>query len=764
MPRKASCTPDSRTKWRKRKRNSDALPLPSAAADHSDDSDSAADNDDDDTAVPSPAVDNADDEILAGAAARDPVPDLREAELLSSAEVISAFPAATRRTVNRPHPSVMAVVAAERSAYVGDVSAAAPPVLENISHGQLQVLSVALPDHPSLSTDPDKPSSYVCTPPPLTEGHGVHKQFQGRLHVVPKHSDWFSPGAVHRLERQVVPHFFTGKSPGHTPEKFIMLRNKIIAKYLENPGKRLAFAECQGFVVNTGELYDLSRIVRFLDTWGIINYLAVGLVHRGLRVAASLLIEEPAGELQLLTAPLKSIDGLVLFDRPKCSLQADDISSLASSSSNSEVVDFDAGAEFTELEGKIRERLSESYCSYCSQSLRSLHYQSQKEADIAICSDCFHDARYVIGHSCLDFQRVDGAKDGSENEGDNWTDQETLLMLEGIEKHKDNWNSIADHVGTKSKAQCIYHFIRLPVEDSLLENIEVPDASMPFRPQSNGYPHSDSNGSTSGNLPQSIQHGNELPFISSSNPVMSLVAFLASAIGPRIAASCASAALSALTRDDDPRVHGASSSISLENVKHATLCGLSAAAIKSKLFADQEEREIQRLVATVINHQLKRLELKLKQFAEVETLVLKECEQVERAKQRISAGRIQAMRACSNPPETSLPTSGGSTMSPNPTNISPRPLAMPRSMAEATVPAAYANYMQGQGHPQMPFVQRRPQMLSFGPRLPFTAIQTQPVAQAPNIMFSSGAMPGSVTPNHHPHLLRSSSSGNTTLG
>ena len=83
-------------------------------------------------------------------------------------------------------------------------------------------------------------------------------------------------------------------------------------------------------------------------------------------------------------------------------------------------------------------------------------------------------------------QRVDGAKDGSENEGDNWTDQETLLLLEGIEKHKDNWNSIADHVGTKSKAQCIYHFIRLPVEDSLLENIEVPDASMPFRPQSNG--------------------------------------------------------------------------------------------------------------------------------------------------------------------------------------------------------------------------------------------------------------------------------------
>ena len=33
-----------------------------------------------------------------------------------------------------------------------------------------------------------------------------------------------------------------------------------------------------------------------------------------------------------------------------------------------------------------------------------------------------------------------------------------------------------------------------------------------------------------------------------------LVAFLASAIGPRVAASCAHAALSFLTRDDDPRL------------------------------------------------------------------------------------------------------------------------------------------------------------------------------------------------------------------
>jgi len=90
---------------------------------------------------------------------------------------------------------------------------------------------------------------------------------------------------------------------------------------------------------------------------------------------------------------------------------------------------------------------------------------------------------------------VDGDNDGLENDSDKWTDEETLLLLEGIEKYNDNWDDIAGHVGTKSKAQCIYHFIRLPVEDGLLENVKVPNGSVP---QSNGYPHSDSNGSTSG--------------------------------------------------------------------------------------------------------------------------------------------------------------------------------------------------------------------------------------------------------------------------
>jgi len=169
-------------------------------------------------------------------------------------------------------------------------------------------------------------------------------------------------------------------------------------------------------------------------------------------------------------------------------------------------------------------------------------------------------------------------------------------------------------------------------------------------------------------------------------------------------------------------------------------------------------------VATLLDLQLKRLELKLKQFAEVETLLLKECEQVERVRQRISADRARMRSALLG--STGMPGSS-STMPSNPASMSPRPVGVPGSMPQTSMPAAaaYANNMQGHGQaqmPQMPFMHQRPQMLSFGPRLPLSAIQTQPSPQASNIMFNSG-MPSSVASNHH-QLLRSSSGNNFSAG
>lgn len=61
--------------------------------------------------------------------------------------------------------------------------------------------------------------------------------------------------------------------------------------------------------------------------------------------------------------------------------------------------------------------------------------------------------------------------------GGKWTDQETLLLLEALELYKENWNEIAEHVATKTKAQCILHFLQMPIEDTFLDCDDDIDAS-----------------------------------------------------------------------------------------------------------------------------------------------------------------------------------------------------------------------------------------------------------------------------------------------
>lgn len=100
------------------------------------------------------------------------------------------------------------------------------------------------------------------------------------------------------------------------------------------------------------------------------------------------------------------------------------------------------------------------------------HFFEQDE--VLLCMECFHEGRFFAGHSSLDFSRFDSSKENGVLVGENWSDQETLLLLEAMELYSENWNDIAEHVKTKSKAQCIIHFLRSPMDDSSMKNVEVP--------------------------------------------------------------------------------------------------------------------------------------------------------------------------------------------------------------------------------------------------------------------------------------------------
>ncbi|GAV85910.1 Myb_DNA-binding domain-containing protein/SWIRM domain-containing protein [Cephalotus follicularis] len=778
---------DGRGKWKRRKREQQQL---LRKPKHEEEDDIVPQDDD--------LEENDDDFERENSAADDPNPDPNPnstvPEVLDAGVHICDFPTVVRHAVNRPHASVLVLAAAEMANSSGDASGSKGQLqscfdLENVSFGQLQALS-AVPAE-TVGSDPDASVPYVIAPPHIMEGRGVVKRFGIRVHVVPMHSDWFSPATVHRLERQVVPHFFSGKSPDHTPEKYMECRNYIVAKYMENPEKRLGISDFQGFIDGVNN-EDLTRIVRFLDHWGIINYCADAQKSENWNVG-SYLREEQMGEVILPSAALKSIDSLIKFDKPKCRLKAAD--------SYSSILRCDD--DFSDLDNRIRERLSENRCCYCSQPLPVAYYQSQKEVDVLLCSDCFHEGRFVTGHSSIDFLRMDSTKDYGDLDGESWSDQETLLLLEAMEIYNENWNDVAEHVGTKSKAQCILHFVRLPMEDGLLENIEIPSMSKPLMLSNGddcGRRYSNSNGNIAGSDLQDADVESRLPFANSGNPVMSLVAFLASAVGPRVAAACAHASLAALSdevegsgfvnrmnqesvhgreggfheeisksnlqKEANSTVHGSTgqneaevSPLSAEKVKAAAKAGLAAAATKAKLFADHEEREIQRLSANIINHQLKRLELKLKQFAEVETLLMKECEQVERARQRFAAERARVVSARFGPPgvasQMNLPGVSPSIVNNNFGNN--RQPGMAASPSQPSI-SGYSNNQTAQ--PQMPFMPPRQSMFTSGPRHPLGAMQASSSAPS-NVMFNA---PGNSQPAFNHPMLRSVSGTSSGLG
>lgn len=108
-----------------------------------------------------------------------------------------------------------------------------------------------------------------------------------------------------------------------------------------------------------------------------------------------------------------------------------------------------------------------------------------------------------------------------------WNDQETLLLLEALEMYKDDWNKVCEHVGSRTQDECILHFLRLPIEDPYLEDDNTFLGPLSYQP---------------------------IPFSKAGNPIMSTVAFLASVVDPRIAASAAKAAMEefAAIKDEVP--------------------------------------------------------------------------------------------------------------------------------------------------------------------------------------------------------------------
>ncbi|VAI01818.1 unnamed protein product [Triticum turgidum subsp. durum] len=114
----------------------------------------------------------------------------------------------------------------------------------------------------------------------------------------------------------------------------------------------------------------------------------------------------------------------------------------------------------------------EYHCNSCSVDCSGKRYHCRTQADFDLCSNCYNEAKFDAGMSKTDFILMDSTE-VSGARGTSWTDEETLLLLEALEIFGGKWTEIAEHVATKTKTQCMLHFLQMQIEDRFHDGDDI---------------------------------------------------------------------------------------------------------------------------------------------------------------------------------------------------------------------------------------------------------------------------------------------------
>ncbi|XP_061746475.1 SWI/SNF complex subunit SMARCC2 isoform X2 [Nerophis ophidion] len=277
--------------------------------------------------------------------------------------------------------------------------------------------------------------------------------------IIPSYAAWFDYNSVHAIERRALPEFFNGKNKSKTPEIYLAYRNFMIDTYRLNPQEYLTSTACRRNLA--GDVCAIMRVHAFLEQWGLINY-QVDSESRPTPMGPP-----PTSHFHVLADTPSSLVPL----QPKTSQTP-------------------APQQMISFPDKVKD----------------------KPADLQ---------NFGLRTDMYSKKIISSKSKSAASSMREWTEQETLLLLEGLEMYKDDWNKVSEHVGSRTQDECILHFLRLPIEDPYLEESYSALGPLAYQP---------------------------VPFSQAGNPVMSTVAFLASVVDPRVASAAAKSALEEFSR------------------------------------------------------------------------------------------------------------------------------------------------------------------------------------------------------------------------
>lgn len=304
--------------------------------------------------------------------------------------------------------------------------------------------------------------------------------------IVPSYSAWFDYNSIHVVEKRALPEFFNGKNRSKTPEIYLAYRNFMIDTYRLNPTEYLTSTACRRNLA--GDVCAIMRVHAFLEQWGLINY------------------QIDADSRPTPMGPPPTSHFHVLSDTPS-GLQPINAQKTPQPSAAKNLLDLD----------KKLEPKKEADAGTPASNSGTIAVPGQAPT-IKNEPGTLDPSTAQFGLKLEQYSKKPSAMRNktAASMTREWTEQETLLLLEGLELYKDDWNKVCEHVGSRTQDECILHFLRLPIEDPYLEDDNTFLGPLAYQP---------------------------IPFSKAGNPIMSTVAFLASVVDPRIAASAAKAAM-----------------------------------------------------------------------------------------------------------------------------------------------------------------------------------------------------------------------------
>uniref|UniRef100_A0A182N6Q0 SWI/SNF complex subunit SMARCC2 n=1 Tax=Anopheles dirus TaxID=7168 RepID=A0A182N6Q0_9DIPT len=326
--------------------------------------------------------------------------------------------------------------------------------------------------------------------------------------IVPSYSAWFDYNSIHVVEKRALPEFFNGKNKSKTPEIYMAYRNFMIDTYRLNPTEYLTSTACRRNLA--GDVCAIMRVHAFLEQWGLINY------------------QIDADSRPTPMGPPPTSHFHVLSDTPS-GLQPINPPKTAQPSAAKNLLDLDKkGALGEKKDGELVPGAGAANGGVVPGAPGSLIGPDGIKVEQGVPMPSA-DPNGQFGLRLDQYAKKPAAMRNktAASMTREWTEQETLLLLEGLEMYKDDWNKVCEHVGSRTQDECILHFLRLPIEDPYLEDDNTFLGPLSYQP---------------------------IPFSKAGNPIMSTVAFLASVVDPRIAASAAKAAMEefAAIKDEVP--------------------------------------------------------------------------------------------------------------------------------------------------------------------------------------------------------------------